>query len=48
MAKIPNGDELIMGDGAANRIDYSPNRGAQLTNITGAFVGNVAALEITL
>lgn len=49
MALLPNGDEMIIGDDAANRIDYSPNRGVTLTNITGAFAGggNVAALEIT-
>lgn len=49
MALLPNGDEMIIGDDAANRVDYSPNRGVTLTNITGAFAGggNVAALEIT-
>jgi len=47
MAKLPNGNELIIGNGAGNRIDYSPNRGVTLVNITGAFGGNVASLELT-
>jgi hypothetical protein len=46
MAKLPEGDELVIGDDAANRIDYSPNRGVTLQNITGAFGGSVAALEV--
>lgn len=46
MARLPQGDELLVGDDAANRIDYSPNQGATLHNITGAFQGNVAALEV--
>jgi photosystem II stability/assembly factor-like uncharacterized protein len=46
MAKLSDGDELVVGNDAANRIDYSPNRGQTLTNITGAFVGAVAALEV--
>jgi hypothetical protein len=46
MSKLPGGDELVIGDDAANRIDYSPNRGVTLQNITGAFAGNVAALEV--
>lgn len=45
-AKLSDGDEIILGDDAANRIDYSPNRGITLTNITGAFGGNVTALEV--
>jgi hypothetical protein len=49
MAKMINGDELIIGDDAACRIDYSPNRGVSQANITGAYGpggGNVAALAI--
>jgi len=44
MAKLE--DELIIGDDAANRIDYSPNRGVTLQNITGAFGGNPCAIEV--
>ena len=47
MVKLVNGTEMIIGDGAGVRIDYSPNRGATTADITGAFGGNVAALEIT-
>jgi hypothetical protein len=47
MARLPGGDELVIGDDAAVRIDYSPNRGVTLTNITGVvYAGNVAALEV--
>lgn len=47
MDRMVNGTEMIIGDGAGNRIDYSPNRGVSTANVTGAFGGNVAALEIT-
>jgi len=47
MVKLVNGTEMIIGNGAGNRIDYSPNRGVSTANVTGAFGGNVAALEIT-
>jgi len=40
-------DEVILGDDAANSIEYSPNKGQQLTDITGVFAGNVAALDVT-
>lgn len=46
LARLPDGDELVVGDDAANVIDYSPNRGQELHDITGAFVGNVAALQV--
>lgn len=47
MVRLVRGHEMIIGDDAANRIDYSPNRGVSVANVTGAFGGNVAALEIT-
>jgi hypothetical protein len=47
MAKLVNGDEMIIGDDGANVILYSPNRGVTTAVVTGAFAGNVAALEIT-
>lgn len=43
--RLPEGDDLILADDGANRIDYSPNRGETLADITGAFAGNVAALD---
>lgn len=47
MARLPGGDELVLGNDAAVRIDYSPNRGVTLANITGVvYAGNVAALEV--
>jgi len=47
MTKLVNGNEMIIGDDGANRIDYSPNRGVSTANVTGVFGGNVAAVEIT-
>jgi hypothetical protein len=47
MVLLTNGNEMIIGDDAANVILYSPNRGVTTAVVTGAFVGNVAALEIT-
>jgi hypothetical protein len=47
MARLPGGDELVVGDDGAVRIDYSPNRGETLVSITGVvYAGNVAALEV--
>jgi len=47
MAKLVNGDEMIIGDDGANVILYSPNRGVTTAVVTGAFAGNVASLAIT-
>lgn len=47
MAKLVNGNEMIVGNDAANQIFYSPNRGTTLVDITGAFGGIPCALEIT-
>jgi len=47
MVKLVNGDELLIGDDAANVILYSPNRGVTTAVVTGAFVGNPCALAIT-
>jgi hypothetical protein len=48
MAKLPEGDELVVGDAhAARKVEYSPNRGVTLQDITGgAAIGNVTALEV--
>ena len=47
MVLLPNGTEMLIGDDGANLINYSPNRGVSVGVVTGAFGGNVAALEIT-
>lgn len=46
LARLPDGEEIVIGDDAANSIEYSPNRGVTLQDITGAFVGNCQALEV--
>ena len=50
MALLINGTEMILSDDAANQVDYSPNRGVTLNNITApGFAGGgvVAAMAIT-
>lgn len=48
MARLPEGDELVIGDAhAARKVEYSPNRGVEIQDITGgAAIGNVTALEV--
>lgn len=49
MARLPvDGDEIVVGDAhAARKVEYSPNRGVELVDITGgAAIGNVVALEV--
>lgn len=48
MAKLAEGDELVVGNAhAARKVEYSPNRGVELADITGgAAIGNVVALEV--
>jgi hypothetical protein len=49
MARLDvDSDELVVGDAhAARKVEYSPNRGVTLQDITGgAAIGNVVALEV--
>jgi hypothetical protein len=45
MAEHPQSHELVVGS-AAGDLDYSPNRGQELADISPGFVGGVAALAV--